>query len=128
MKKTLFLLFSLLILFSCNDHQKKAQALKDLQLSEEVHTNVQKQINELEQQIVKLTSELEVAKDNINQVKEFKFLRSESKREQQIREATEYKIKIERSIDNVRNQIVSLNDSLLITDTKIHTLKQFLTN
>ena len=72
--------------------------------------------------------ELEVAQDDINQAKEFRLLRTEAEREQQIRNASEYKLKVEENIENIKSNIVYFKDSVLRIEMKIDSLKEFLKN
>jgi len=121
-------LIILITLTSCSDKEKKEKALKDLDSTQQQLIDVKNKIYSLETQLTKNIGELEVAKDDMNQVKEFQLLRTESEREQQIRNATEYKLKVEENIENIKSNIVYYKESVLRTEMKIQRLKEFLKN
>lgn len=126
MKKLILSAIIMTIFISCDGKQKREQALKDLDTGQQQFTDIKKQIGDLETQVTKMTGELEVAKDDINQVKEFHLLRTEAEREQQIRNATEYQIEVENKIDSLKNRIIALKDSASLTEIKIQNLEAFL--
>lgn len=115
-------------LTSCNDREKKDKALKDLDATQQTLINVNKEISNLETMLTKNIGDLEVAKDDINQVKEFQLLRTEAEREEQIRKATEYKLTIEKNIETIKSNIEYFKDSVFRTEMNIATLKEFLKN
>lgn len=116
------------ILISCNDKQKKEKALKELDATQQQLIEVNNQISSFEDMLKKNIGELEVAQDDINQAKEFRLLRTEAEREQQIRNASEYKLKVEENIENIKSNIVYFKDSVLRIEMKIDSLKEFLKN
>ena len=115
-------------LTSCNDKEKKDKALKDLDATQQTLINDNKEISDLENMLTKHIGELEVAKDDINQVKEFQLMRTEAEREEQIRKATEFKLTIEENIENIKSNIEYFKDSVRRTEMKIATLNEFLRN
>ena len=121
-------LIILLALTSCNDKEKRDKALKDLDATQQRLIEVNNEISSLETMLTENISQLEVAKDDMNQVKEFQLLRSEAEREQQIRSATEYKLKIEENIENIKSNIQYFKDSVSRTEMQIGRLKEFLKN
>ena len=121
-------LIILLALTSCNDKEKRDKALKDLDATQQRLIEVNNEISSLETMLTKNISELEVAKDDMNQVKEFQLLRTEVEREQQIRSATEYKLKVEENIENIKSNIQYFKDSVSRTEMQIEKLKEFLKN
>ena len=121
-------LIILLALTSCNDKEKRDKALKDLDATQQRLIEVNNEISSLETMLTKNISELEVAKDDMNQVKEFQLLRTEAEREQQIRSATEYKLKVEENIENIKSNIQYFKDSVSRTEMQIERLKEFLKN
>lgn len=129
MKKIIPPLIAFTFLFiACDTRQKRDQALKELDQTQEQLVKVNKQITDLENEKVKMTAELEVAKDDMNQVKEFQLLRTEEEREEQIRKATEYGIRIEERIEEIKRQADAMRDSARRTESKIERLKEFLKN
>lgn len=118
----------LVSLTSCNDKEKREKALKDLDAAQQTLIDLNKEVSNLETMLTKNIGELEVAKDDMNQVKEFQLLRTEEEREQQIRNATEYKLKIEENIENIKSNIEYFKDSVSRTEMKIINLKEFLKN
>ena len=121
-------LIILLVLTSCTDKEKRDKALKDLDATQQRLIKVNNEISSLETMLTENISQLEVAKDDMNQVKEFQLLRSEAEREQQIRSATEYKLKIEENIENIKSNIQYFKDSVSRTEMQIGRLKEFLKN
>ena len=121
-------LIILLVLTSCTDKEKRDKALKDLDATQQRLIEVNNEISSLETMLTENISQLEVAKDDMNQVKEFQLLRSEAEREQQIRSATEYKLKIEENIENIKSNIQYFKDSVSRTEMQIGRLKEFLKN
>ena len=121
-------LIILLVLTSCTDKEKRDKALKDLDVTQQRLIEVNNEISSLETMLTENISQLEVAKDDMNQVKEFQLLRSEAEREQQIRSATEYKLKIEENIENIKSNIQYFKDSVSRTEMQIGRLKEFLKN
>jgi hypothetical protein len=119
-------LMMVLLLIGCDDRVKREKALKDLELAQEKIVEVKNEIASFEVQLDQHLGELEVAKDDINQVKEFQILRTEAEREQQIRNATEYKIRIENNIEIIQGNIAFLKDSLQRTESRIIRLKEIL--
>jgi|LakMenEpi03Aug12_release.lakeMendotaPanAssembly.Ray.scaffolds.fasta_scaffold1794706_1 predicted nucleic acid-binding Zn-ribbon protein len=115
-------------LTSCSDKEKREKALKDLDATQQTLIDVNNEVSNLERELTKTIGELEVAKDDINQVKEFQLLRTEAEREQQIRNATEYKLKIEENIETIKSNIEYFKDSANRTEKKIAGLKEFLKN
>ncbi|NBW34656.1 MAG: hypothetical protein EBR30_06470 [Cytophagia bacterium] len=113
---------------ACDDKEKRARALKDLDDTQQRLLEVRDEIHRLEQSLTNHIAELEVAKDDFNQVKQFQFLRSETQREQQIRKATTYILNIEKKIDAIKNNITYYQDSVYRTETKIEKLKEYLKN
>jgi hypothetical protein len=111
---------------SCDGKQKKEQALKDLDTSQQQLADIKKQIVDIEIQVTKMTGELEVAKDDMDQVKEFHLFRTEGEREQQIRYAAEYKIEVERKIDSLKIGVIALKDSAFRKQKEIQNLEGFL--
>ena len=121
-------LIILLALTSCSDQEKRDKALKDLDATQQRLIEVNNEISSLETMLTENISQLEVAKDDMSQVKEFQLLRSEAEREQQIRSATEYKLKIEENIENIKSNIQYFKDSVSRTEMQIGRLKEFLKN
>ena len=121
-------LIILLALTSCTDKEKRDKALKDLDATQQRLIEVNDEISSLETMLTENISELEVAKDDMNQVQEFQLLRTEDEREQQIRSATEYKLKVEENIENIKSNIQYFKDSVSRTEMQIERLKEFLKN
>ncbi|NBP68152.1 MAG: hypothetical protein EBU52_05360 [Cytophagia bacterium] len=128
MNKVYILFIGLILLMACDDKEKRARALKDLDDTQQRLLEVRDEIHRLEQSLTNHIAELEVAKDDFNQVKQFQFLRSETQREQQIRKATTYILNIEKKIDAIKNNITYYQDSVYRTETKIEKLKEYLKN
>lgn len=128
MKKIIPVIAFIFLSASCDTRQKREQALKDLDRIQEQLLKVNQHIADLENEVVRMTGELEVAKDDINQVKEFQLLRTEEEREEQIRKATEYRIRIEERIEEIKRQANAMRDSASRTESKIEGLKEFLKN
>lgn len=121
-------LLACLILTSCSDKEKREKALKDLDATQQQLNEVQNEILSLETSLKENIGELEVAKDDLNQVKEFELLRTESEREQNIRNATAYILGIETNIENIKSNIEFYKDSVRRTELKIESLKEYLKN
>ena len=121
-------LIILLALTSCTDKEKRDKALKDLDATQQRLIEVNDEISSLETMLTENISELEVAKDDMNQVQEFQLLRTEDEREQQIRSATEYKLKVEENIENIKSNIQYFKDSVSRTEMQIERLKEFCKN
>jgi chromosome segregation ATPase len=128
MKKIAIGFIILFTIAACNDKEKKEKALTDLDATQQTLSDIHTRITELETTMIKMAGELEVVKDDINQAKEFQMLRTEAEREQQIRNATEHRIKIEENIENLKSQILYFKDSVDRTKIKIGMLKDFLKN
>lgn len=128
MKKLYVGLLILVSLTACNDREKRDKALKDLDATQQALIDVNKEIKNQEDLLTKNIGELEVAKDDMNQVKDFQLLRTEAEREQQIRKATEYKLQIEKNIEIIKSNIEYFKDSSRRTEIKIGQLKEYLKN
>lgn len=119
-----FLIISLFV--SCTSREQKEKALNDLELTQKAFTDARTEISSLEALLRNNINELEVAKDDLNQVKKFKLLRTEYEREEQIRSASNYIQEIENNIYNINSKILLLKDSLTRSERKIAELKEFL--
>ncbi len=128
MQKVYFLSILCAVLISCNNREKRTQALDDLDKAQQQLVEIKSAITALEADLNKNQAEHEVAKDDIDQAKRFQLLRTEAEREQHIRMATEYRLSIEKNIDTIRDQIIQLNDSAKKTEIKILQLMEFLKN
>lgn len=128
MKKLNIFLLCLLMLIACDDKEKRAQALKDLDVTQQRLLEIKNEVKQLEQMLNNNIAELEVARDNFSQAKEFKFLRTDSERKQEIRKATAYILKVEKNIDAIKSNIEYYRDSVYRTEFKIEKLKNFLKN
>lgn len=128
MKKFCVGLLIIISITSCGDKEKREKALKDLDTTQQTLIEVKNQISSLEVLLTKNIGDLEVAKDDLNQVKGFQLLRTEAEREQQIRNATEYQLKIEENIQNINSNIVYFKDSVTRTELQIARLQEFLKN
>lgn len=126
MKNLITPLILLTLIFSCDNKQKREQALKDLYTKQQQQTDTKTSIENLESKLTKMYGELEVAKDNINRTEGFHFLRTASTREQQIREAVEYKVQVEKSIENIKTNISTLKDSVSLLSMRIIALENVL--
>jgi len=126
MNKSQVILIVLLLLTACNSREKREKALMELDAAQITLTAVQTKIKSLETTLKKNIVELEVAKDEVEKVKEFQFLRTEAERKQQIREATEYKLKIEENIQNINTNIMYFKDSVRRIEARIGRLKESL--
>lgn len=125
----IYLLLVVIVLFSgCDDREKRDKALKDLDATQQALIDVNTEISNLEAQLTSSLGELEVAKDDLSQVKEFQLLRAEAEREQQIRNATEYKLRIEQNIETIKSNIEYFKDSAQRTEIRIQSLKEYLKN
>lgn len=127
MNKLLTILL-ILLLAACSNKEDRARALKNLDASQIALANVKNEILRHEKLLTENLGELEVAKDNMNQVKQFVFLRSEAERERDIRKATEYKLKIEKNIETINSNIKYFQDSVFRTEREIVRLTEFLKN
>lgn len=123
-----FIVLVCVLLASCQDKEKREKALKDLDATQQKLVEVNDQVSSLETMLTKNITELEVAKDDINQAKEFRLLRTEAEREEQIRNAAEYKLKVEENIENIKTNIEYFRDSARRTEMYIDSLKEFLKN
>jgi chromosome segregation ATPase len=128
MKKKYTFLLCLLVLIACDGKEKRAQALKDLDVTQQRLLEIENEVKDLEQMLANNIAELEVARDNFSQTKEFKFLRTDAERKQQIRKATAYILKVEKNIDAIKSNIEYYRDSVYRTEFKIQKLKNFLKN
>ncbi|MFN7495552.1 MAG: hypothetical protein ACK5RG_21710 [Cyclobacteriaceae bacterium] len=128
MKKIIPVIIFTFLISSCDTKQKREQALKNLDLTQEQLLKINQHISDLENEVVRMAGELEVAKDDMNQVKEFQLLRTEEEREEQIRKSTEYRIRIEERIEDIKRQANAMRDSSRRTESKIEELKEFLKN
>jgi len=114
------------LLTACNSREKREKALMELDAAQITLSTVQTKIKSLETTLNKNIVELEVAKDELEKVKEFQFLRTEAERKQQIREATEHKLKIEENIQNLNTNIMYFKDSVRRIEVRIGRLKESL--
>jgi peptidoglycan hydrolase CwlO-like protein len=71
-------------------------------------------------------TELEVAKDRVEQAKVPQFLRTPEEREQAIRKATKEVQNLETSTDEMNHEVLALKDSVTQTEVNINRLKEFL--
>lgn len=126
--KKLTLLLILLFSLSCNDRQKKEQALRQLEQAQQELPKLNHAKETLDAEILSLKAELEVANDQLARSKEFHFLRTEKERDQQIREAVEKIEQIEQSIKDDKKQINSVDESTQYTQNRILALKEILKN
>ncbi|GEM_PF-2059341 len=127
-KCSLKCLLLLLLITACTSKEEKARALYDLEFHQQKIVEFKQQIALIEQKLENSEAELEVAKDDINQVKQFQLLRTESEREAQIRTATKNKIEIEKYIHQLNNQMQGIEDSIFSTEMQINQLKEVLKN
>ena len=130
MKKVLLLLcsFLVLVLFSCNNRAARESNLKDLESNQNRLSQFKQDIEKLSSDIKNAQVDLEVAKDNLDNAKIPKFLRTPEEREDDIRNATKAIQQIESTITNANQKIIVLNDSVSQTETRISNLKEVLKN
>lgn len=119
---------ALVTAMACNDKEKRAKALKDLDYSQAQLVQVNAHIIELEQRLSDNQNELEVVKDDLRQAKQFQLLRTESEREQQIRTATQNIRTVESNIQILENNIQYFKDSVFRTERQIARLREVLKN
>lgn len=122
------LLLIVVALVSCSDKEKRAQALKDLDNAQAKLIEVKTTIEGLENKLTYNRNNLEVVKDDLNQVKEFQLLRTEAEREEQIRRATENIRIVETNISTLEGDIEYFEDSVLRTEMHIARLQEYLKN
>ena len=73
-------------------------------------------------------SELEIAKADLERAKDFQLFRLESTRNEDIRNATEYVISVEREIKKIKNDIELFKIKSINNTNKIDSIKEFLKN
>jgi chromosome segregation ATPase len=128
-QKTLLIGFLFLfILSSCNNREKKEQALRNLDMAQQKLVDLTSTGESFNQQLIDLKGELEVAKDRLNRAKDFKFLRAGYERDQQIRDASAYIISTEGKIEMIKQMIAQNNVSIKSAKNEINNLKEILKN
>lgn len=128
MKKVYISIAAVLILYSCGNSEKKEQALRDLDDAQQTLVSIKVELSKYDSLLTQNIAELEVAKDKAEHTKDFHFLRTEQEREDEIKNATEYKLKIEKNIENIKTNIQFFQDSAQRTEIKIQQLNEFLKN
>jgi hypothetical protein len=128
MMKTLLALIILVTVFGCSDKEKREKALRDLDRSQQTLVEVKDQITSFQEQLNKTVVELEVYKDDLNQVKQFQLMRTESDREKQIRQATQNILTAKENIEILNSNIKILTDSVFRTEMQISRLQNYLKN
>ena len=126
--KKIALLCLLFLSLSCNDRQKKEQALRQLEEAQQEIPKLKHAKEILAAEIVSLKAELELANDQLARTKEFHFLRTEEERDQQIRDAVEKIEQIEQSIKDDRTKINTIEESAQNAQNCIVSLKEILKN
>jgi hypothetical protein len=119
---------TVLVAFSCSDKEKREKALRDLDLTQQTLLEVKGKITSYQEQLNSTILELEVYKDDLNQVKQFQFMRTESDREKQIRQATQNILTTEENIRILNSNIEILKDSVFKTELQISRLQDYLKN
>ncbi len=128
MKSIYILLISIYLLSSCSNREEKERALKEFENKQQELVNINSNLRSLDSLYISYLSELEVAKSNLERAKDFHLLRTESTRDADIRNATEYVISVEREITKIKNDIELLKITSITTTNKIDSLKEFLKN
>jgi hypothetical protein len=127
MKTTSLSIFLGIVLsFACSNREERDRALQDLELKQQELLNNKKLIEQLESEINRSILELEVAKDDLQQVKQFQLMRMESEREQQIKDGTQRILDIQKYIEHVSSRIQSVSDSASSNQREIIRLKQLI--
>ncbi len=70
------------------------------------------QRKEFKEELAKYTAELEAARDKMNKLKEFHFLRTDSEREQQIKQQSLYISKLEEGVTTLTDNIGTIESNL----------------
>jgi hypothetical protein len=128
MRQKILTLLVILAFVACSDKEKKAEALKALDKTQAQLVQVNSKIEEFEKELIDNKNNLEVVKDDLNQVKQFQLLRTEAEREQQIRIATQNIRTVESNIQILESNIQYLKDSVFRTENQIARLQEFLKN
>jgi hypothetical protein len=117
---------ALVLMLACADKEKRAQALKDLDVAQRNVIEIKNQIALVLQEIDKTIGELEVTKDDLQQVKQFQLMRTESEREEQIKHVTQNILILEKNIDILKSNVKVYEDSLFRTEMKVARLMDYL--
>jgi hypothetical protein len=127
MKTTLLPLFFILSLsIGCSNRAERDRALQDLEQTEKelLHNNLI--VEQLKADLNNSILELEVAKDKLQQVKQFQLMRTESEREQQIKTATQQILDIQKYNEGISSRIEIVADSILYDEREILRLKELI--
>jgi hypothetical protein len=119
-------LLVLVLACACSKREERERALHDLERIQQEQRESNELIERLKADLNSYALELEVAKDDLEQVKQFQFLRAEIEREQQIRDAKQRIIDVQKQIDNVSSRIRTLSDSVLHNQAEILRLKDLI--
>lgn len=113
-----------LVLTGCSQPETK-KARRDLQRSEEKLSVYRQMVGSLEEDLVKLQHQLEVAEDNIiiNLANEFRIYRTKKERAHRIEHAVAARQDVEENIEKTILKINTLSDSLQTTEQKIRQAK-----
>jgi hypothetical protein len=116
------------IFCNCNNKAAKESALKTLELNQTNLIKYKQSIDTLNKVLKNYQVELEVAKDKVISAKDFKFLRTQDEREQDIRNATKNLQDIEDGIVKTNQEILMFGDSVTQIEARVKALKEILKN
>lgn len=128
MKLIIVIFCSITFLTSCNNRQEKESAIKEFENSQIELININSNLKSLDSLYIYYLSELEIAKADLERAKDFQLFRLESTRNEDIRNATEYVISVEREIKKIKNDIELFKIKSINTTNKIDSIKEFLKN
>lgn len=121
---SIFLVF--VVSFACSNREERDRALRDLERKQQELLHNRKVIEQLRSTLNSSILELEVAKDDLQQVKQFQLMRTESEREQQIKDATQRILDIQKYIEQVSSRLQTVGDSVLYNEGEIMRLKELI--
>lgn len=78
----------------------------------EQKNKLESKLKEFKEELVKNKAALEAAKDKMNQIKDFHFLRTSDEREQQVRQQSEYISKLEENVNILTQNISTVENNL----------------
>ncbi len=123
MKTFFYSLLLLSFLSSCAGSDRMMEVMAELSTAQEQLSEVKSEISSHKTAIESWKVDLEVAKDKVNEAREWEFLRTSDEREFAIRQATKEVFRIEGIVEEINKKLSSLQLAASSHEARIEQLK-----
>lgn len=126
--KNLFILFAILLISCGQSAKEKANEIQRITLliekTKTEHYNAAMELSKSEEELKYWKAQLEVERANLSKVKEFQFMRTQSEKEEQIRNQSLKVQEAEDAIQNLHNSVSNGKETVTIWEDSIQRLEK----